>query len=281
MEEFHYRLGWRSRGHLPGAHRATQSGAGFEFVGHRSLANGGDARRLDIRASLRDPFERWQVRVFSQRSAVPVVLVADLSASMAIHGQQDKWATLTRFARTLAWSVSRNGDLFSFVGCDDAVRADLFIPPTQRRGAALELTTRLDAARPAGRSGAGGLLQAFQWLPQRRSLVFLLSDFHFPLAVAEQLLASLRMHDIVPVVLWDPVETCVPRGRGLLRLQDSESGRHRMVWLRPGLQERWRQTLGERRTALRRLCELRGRAALIIERAVDPDQITRYFHASA
>jgi len=281
MDEFHYRIGWRSRGHLPGAHRGTQSGAGFEFTGNRSLADGGDARRLDIRASLRDPFERWQVRVFAQRSAVPVALVADLSASMAVQGRFDKWATLNRFAQALAWSVGRNGDLFTFVACDDAVRADLFIPPTQRRGALLDLGERLQAARPLSRQGAAGLLQAADWLPQRRSLVFLLSDFHFPLETTRAVLDSLRIHDVVPVVLWDPIETQVPQGRGLLRLQDSETGRHRLIWLRPALRKRWLAAIDARRTELHHLCQERGRAPLILDRAFDPDQVTHYFHAAA
>ncbi len=281
MDEFHYRIGWRARGHLPGAHRALQAGAGFEFAGNRNLADGGDPRRLDIRASLRDPFERWQVRVFNQRSAVPVMLLADLSASMAVHGRFDKWQTVQRFAQALAWSVGRNGDLFGFVGCDDQVREDLFIPPTQRRSALIDLDQRLTAARPHARQRADGLLQASHWLPQRRALVFLLSDFHFPLATSEALFDSLRMHDVVPVVLWDPVETHVPRGRGLLRLQDSETGRHRLVWLRPALRAQWLAAIEQRRHDLCQLCEGRGRSPLILEGAFDADRITHYFHAAA
>ncbi len=281
MDEFHYRIHWRSRGHVTGAHRGTQSGAGFEFTGHRALAEGGDPRRLDIRASLRDPFGRWQVRVFAQRSAIPVVLLADLSASMAVQGQHDKWQSLVDLTRSLAWSVSRNGDLFSFIGCDEQVRQDLFVPPTQRRAATLAVADRLLQSRPMGRPAAQGLLQAANWLPQRRSLVFLVSDFHHPVAFIEQLLAALQGHDVVPVVLWDPVETQVPKGRGLLRLQDSETGQHRLVWLRPALQAAWRAALTERRAMLLRQCERLGRPPLIIEDAFHPDQITRYFHAAA
>ena len=281
MDEFHYRIGWRARGHLPGPHRGVQSGAGFEFTGHRSLADGADARRLDIRASLRDPFERWQVRVFAQRSAIPVILLADLSASMAVQGQFDKWDTVRRFGQALSWSVGRNGDLFGFVGCDERVREDLYIPPTQRRSAMLELEERLRLARPQARHQAHGLLEASSWLPQRRSLVFLLSDYHFPLATCEALFDSLRMHDVVPVVLWDPLETRVPAGAGLIRMQDSESGRHRLVWLRPALRKRWLATIAARRQALQHLCSVRGRPPLILEGAFDADQVTHYFHAAA
>ncbi len=281
MDEFFYRIHWRARGHLPGGHRGTQAGAGFEFTGHRLLTDGADPRRLDIRASLRDPFERWQVRVFAQRSAIPVVLLADLSASMAVQGRHDKWASVSRLAAAMAWSVSRNGDLFSFVGCDQTVREDLFLPPTHRRAASMDLAQRLHAARPSGHATAAGLLQAAQWLPQRRSLVFLISDFHHPAGFTEQLLASLQAHDVVPLVLWDPVETHVPQGRGLLRLQDSETGQHRLVWLRNAVKDQWREAIAGRRQALLQTCQRHGRTPLIIEDAFHPDQLTRYFHAAA
>jgi len=280
MDEFRYKIHWRARSHLPGAHRSTQMGSGFEFVGHKTLADGADPRRLDIRASIRDPFEQWQARVFSQRSAIPVVVISDLSASMTFQGKHDKWDNACLFARTAAWSVTRNGDLFSFIGCDDQVREDLFLPATLRKSAVLDLQDRLDHLRPTPRSGAKGLLEAHRWLPQRRSLVFLVSDFHHPIEMIHTLLTSLRAHDVIPVVLWDPIERQVPQGRGLLRLQDSETGRHRLIWLRHSVRERWEQGLIEHQQALSRIFALHGRPPLMIENAFNADEITHYFHAA-
>jgi hypothetical protein len=235
---------------------------------------------LDIRASIRDPFEQWQARVFSQRSAIPVVVIADLSASMTFQGKHDKWVNVGDFARTAAWSTTRNGDLFSFIACDDQVREDLFLPATLRKSAVLDLQDRLALVRPAPRSSAKGLLEAHRWLPQRRSLVFLVSDFHLPLEMIETLLDSLRAHDVIPVVLWDPIENQVPQGRGLLRLQDSETGRHRLIWLRPSVHDRWEQALLEHQQALSRLFAAHGRPPLMIENAFNADEITHYFHAA-
>jgi hypothetical protein len=280
MDEFRYKIAWRARSHLPGAHRSTQQGSGFEFVGHKTLIDGADPRRLDIRASIRDPFEQWQARVFSQRSAIPVVVITDLSASMTFQGKQDKWDNVCDFTRTAAWSATRNGDLFSFIACDDQVREDLFLPATLRKSAVLDLQDRLAQLRPAPRSGAKGLLEAHRWLPQRRSLIFLVSDFHLPLEMTENLLDSLRAHDVIPVVLWDPIERQVPQGRGLLRLQDSETGRHRLIWLRPSVRDRWEQELLEHQQALSRLFALHGRPPLMIESAFNADEITHYFHAA-
>jgi hypothetical protein len=280
MDEFRYKINWRARNHLPGAHRSTQMGSGFEFVGHKTLIDGGDARRLDIRASIRDPFEQWQARVFTQRSAIPVVVINDISASMTFQGRHDKWDNLCSFSRTAAWSASRNGDLFSFIACDDHVREDLFLPASLRKSAVLDLQDRLAKMRPAERAGAQGLLQAHRWLPQRRALVFLVSDFHLPFEMIEALLTSMRMHDVVPVVLWDPIERQVPQGRGLLRLQDSETGRHRLIWLRPTVRQRWQEKLEAHQHMLTRIFASHGRPPLLIKNAFNADEITHYFHAA-
>lgn len=280
MDEFRYKIDWRSRGHMPGAHQGSQAGAGFEFVGHKPLLDGADPRRLDIRASMRDPFERWQARVFSQRSAIPVIVIGDLSASMTFLGRVDKWQNLCQFVQTAAWSVSRNGDLFSFIACDDAVREDLFLPATLRKGAVMDLTQRLAQVHPTPQANAQGLLDAHAWLPHRRSLIFLVSDFHFPLEMTDALLASLKAHDVIPVVLWDPIEQQVPQGRGIVRLQDSETGTHRLIWLRPSVRARWQSALTERQQSLSRLFAMHGRPPLLIENTFNADEITRYFHAA-
>ncbi len=91
------------------------------------------------------------------------------------------------------------------MGCDDQVRADLPLAQTRRRGAGLALAQTLRGLQPTGRS-ARGLGEAHRHLPSRRALVFLVSDFHLPLEQIDAVLNSLALHEVVPVVLWDPLE---------------------------------------------------------------------------
>jgi hypothetical protein len=70
-------------------------------------------------------------------------------------------------------------------------------------------------------------------------LVFLVSDFHLPLADVAQVLASLAAHQVVPVVLWQPAEFALSANHGLARVQEPESGEHAWLWWRPALRERW------------------------------------------
>ena len=278
VQELHYRIGAPARGHFPGAHRSARGEGGFEFRGHAPLLDAPDARRLDLHASLRDPFGNWIVRVYSQRKAIPVVLVADLSASMGFAASRRKLDVLADFVDSLAWSAWRSGDSFGFIGCDGAVREDLLQPPTRARGVGTTLAARLRALRPEGRS-ASGLAEAVRHLGRQRSLVFLVSDFHLPLPQVEAVLASMAHEELVPVVLWDPLEFALSAPSGLVRVFDPEAGAPRLLWWRPALRERWLAAQRARRAALLQLFDRHRLRPLFIEGAFDADAVTRHFHS--
>jgi len=276
-QELHYRMGSPAPGHFPGSHRSTRGEGGFELRGHAPLLDVPDARRLDLHASLRDPFGQWVVRVYSQRKAIQVVLVADLSASMGFAATRRKLDVMADLVDSLAWSAWRQGDSFGFIGCDGEVREDLLQPPTRVRGVGAALAGRLRALDLQGTS-ADALALAAVHLGRQRSLVFLVSDFHLPLPRVEAVLASLAHHELVPVVLWDPVEFDLHARSGLVRVRDPEGGAPRLVWWRPSLREKWQAARDARRAALLQVFEKYRRRAHFIEGAYDADALTRHFH---
>lgn len=276
--EIHYRVMATVRGQFPGRHRSTRGASGFEFRGHASLLDVPDPRRLDLHASLRDPLGNWLVRVQSERRSIPVTMVADLSASMGFEGAIPKLQVLADFAESLSWSAWRNADSFGFVGCDAQVREEFLQPQTRARGAAMQIAGRLRSLRPEGRS-AQGLLEAHRHLSRQRSLVFLLSDFHLPPELIEQVLDSLAVHDVVPVVLWDRNEFALTAARGLARVIDPESGHRRLLWWRPALRQRWLARQEVRREALLKLFQARRLGPLFLEDGFDADAVTRHFYS--
>jgi uncharacterized protein (DUF58 family) len=278
VREFHYRIGAPALGHFPGHHRSRSGDSGFEFRGHADLLDAPDPRRLDLHASLRDPFGGWIVRVYSQRKSIPVVVVADLSASMAFRGHERKLDVVADFTESLAWSAWRTGDSFGFVGCDAEVRADLHLPQGRARGAGSALAQSLRALTPTAGS-ARGLLAAHPHLPRQRALVFLVSDFHLPAGEVATLLHSLAQHDVVPVVVWDPLEFGSGAPRGLAPLVDLETGQRRMVWWRASLREKWQAQHAAHRAALLQLFGAQRMKPLFIEGGFDADAVTRHFHS--
>jgi uncharacterized protein (DUF58 family) len=276
LKEFHYKIDWPSKSHLPGHHRSSQTGGGLEFRGNVPLLEAPDPRRLAIRASLSNPFEQWYVRSFRQRSQVPVYLIADLSASMGFRGVRNKLDIAADFTESLAYSVHRTGDRFAFIGCDETARLDFLLPPTHALGAGLELAQRLRNLVPAGRSVAG-LSELPRYLPRQKSLIFLLSDFHFEAQILADTLDALVGHRVCPIVLWDRAEyQDLPRF-GLVSAQDSESGRRRTLFMRPALHERIAAAFESRRKTLSDLFMDHGVRPLFIEDQFDPEQVTEYF----
>lgn len=276
MDEFYYRVRRPALGHFPGSHRSRRGEQGMEYRGHVPLTAAPDVRRIDLRQSLRDPFGQWMVRVFSERKAVAVYLIADLSGSIGYRGvAASKLDTLADFTRSLAWSAYRSGDPFGFVGCDDQVRADWLVPAARDKGAGLRAAERLREHRPSG--SARGLLDAHRWLRRQRSLVFVASDFHLPIEQTEALLGSLAHHEVVPVVLWDRSEFA-PQRNGLAWLVDAESGAKRALWLRPALRERLERAREAREQLLRDCFQRHRLAPLWLDRGFDAAAVTAHFH---
>lgn len=277
IQEFHYRISWRARGYRPGHHKGRQGGGGAEFRGHAPLLSFPDPRRLDVLASLRDPFEEWKVRLYSQRTSVPVYLLADVSASMVFRGERRKLDVLADLAGSTAYSAYRTGDPFGCIPCDETMREDLLLPLTHSRAAGVEMGRRLRALEPTGKSAAG-LLRGTEQVARQRSLVFVVSDFHFPDALLEEILGALARHEVVPIVLWDRAEFEALPSFGLALLEDPESGRRRTLLLRPRLKERIAAAYAARRESLRRRLLDRGTRPFFLVGDFNADALSEFFY---
>lgn len=276
VEAFHYEINWPARSGYPGHHRSALAGAGFEFKGYIPLLAAPEARRIDLLASLKDPFERWIARTYWQRSAIALYVLADLSASMAAGGSGGKLPALAEFVASAAESAYRTGDAFGFVGADESPRNTFFLPATRVRGAGVSLSARLRAFTPTGAS-AEGLVRACEWLPHRPSLVFWVSDFHFPLRLLKSVLTLLARHAVVPVVLWDSVEFRPTSGLGIAVLRDAETGRRRMLLLTPKFKRALAAAYRRRYESLQATFAQFGARPLLLTHGFDAKEVTRYF----
>lgn len=274
--EFHYRIPRSFGGVHPGYHLGRQPGAGQAFRGYGSLFRHPDPRRIDLRASARDPFQQLQVRVFTQHSVLPVVVLGDLTASMGFGQGQPKLHMLADMAAATARSAHRVGDPFCFVGCDHEVRRELLLPLSRRAGVAAALREKLGAAQLHG-TDAGGLLAALRFLPAKPALVFLVSDFHLPAALISTLLRRLVSHVVVPVVLWMDQETGPLPRFGIAEVADLESGARRLLLVRPGLEQRLRREYAARRRMLERLFVTHGHRPIFLYDRFETERLTEYF----
>jgi uncharacterized protein (DUF58 family) len=287
IAEFHYRLPMRSSGVRPGSHRGSSFGAGQEFAMHGRLFDYPDPRRLDLRASVRAARSEWLVRVHLQRAAVPVQVLVDVSASMRFGSRQTKLEVAADFVEALGYSAFRVGDPLGMLAFDHASRDDLFMPARSGRGIGNLLATMLrgsesnssDASAGSGNvsESADALRRVASTLAGRQALVFIVSDFHWPLAALPAALDLLVHSYVVPIVRLDAAETVPPAGGPLLAVSDAESGARRTLWLSAGVRERWREGVATRRGELSQMFGKRAIQPFFIESAFDPEAMSRYF----
>ena len=275
-DDLSYALRWRVRGLQPGAHRAAGASSAGVFRQVVPFDRSPDARRLDLRRSLRDPFGQWFVREYEPRANVTVTVLVDVSGSMAygpLPGTTDKLALAARLCAALASAARAIGDPFGLYACGVDIAPSSF-PPRRNGPRAETIAASLRATPPRGDS-ARGLIDAAALLAGKRKLVFLLSDFAFPLDEAARILDALWPHDVVPVVLDDDALDHMPRW-GLADVADLETGRRRLLVLRPSLLARWREAAQTRAAALARLCADRGYRPFRVPGALDVDAFGSY-----
>ncbi len=274
LQEFRYRSPHRIGGQRTGTHAATGLGAGLEFVTHLSLYDRPDPRRLDLRASIASLQSDWLVRANRQRAAMTVRLLVDVSASMHF-GAPPKLEVVDGFVRALGHSAFRVGDALGMVAFDRAERPELRVGAWRHRGMGEMLADMLRTSE-GGAGGVEGLREAAMLLAGRSGIVFLVSDFHWPLAGLEDVLDMLLPALVMPLVVWDPAEVEPPARDGLALLRDAESGRRRTVWLRPTLRTRWKDAVAARRAALDHLFGLHGLRPFYLQGSFDAQALTEH-----
>jgi uncharacterized protein (DUF58 family) len=274
--EFHYRLPRRSGGWRPGSHPGSSLGAGHEFISHVSLYDRPDPRRLDLRASLREVRGDWLVRVNRQRVSVPVYAIVDVSASMSFGFPKSKLQVVADFVTALGDSAFRVGDALGMLAFDAHERSDLFVPALLSRGMGELMASMLTNC--AGAAGSSeGLEEAALHVAGRQGLIFIASDFHWPLDRLDTVLDLLAHCYVVPLVIWDPAEIQPPKHDGLMPLRDVESGSRSTVWLRPRMRERWQAAVEQRRAELNKLFAARGIRPFHISGEFDGEALSDYF----
>lgn len=277
--EIPYRTLWRTPTAAPGSHRGPLGGGIGTFHDTVPYWRQPEPRRIDLRQTLRDPWRQLHVRRYEQRSSINVVVIVDLSVSMAFAGRTRKLELAAAIAGGVALFARRVGDRFSLLGCDGAVREDFCIRPSRRQSVPVEVDRLFAALRSCGQS-ARGLVDAGRHLPRRRALVLLLSDFRIPLAQLEAALRALARHDVVPIALEDSRETADLPVWGLIEFVDMESGQRRLALMRPSLRTAWLEQDRQRQHALQALFARHGARPAVVRDRLAPDRLSDHLLAS-
>src|SRR5262249_49605077 len=129
-------------------------------------------------------------------------------------------------AAQIAFSAIANNDRVGLILFSDAV--EKVIPPKKGRKHVLRVVSDILSHRPSSRGTDLNVgLNYVSRFAKRKAVTFLISDF-----LASNFETSLRIvsrkHDLVPVVISDPLEDAFPK-LGLVELEDPETGRRLLV----------------------------------------------------
>lgn len=273
---FTYQINWKTQGYHFGHNRGVHSGLGVDFRGNAPLVDYPDPRRVDIRQTIRDLTDQVHVRIFNQKNATPVYALCDLSASMRFNGKQKKIALATEIVTAIACSVEEAGDAFGFIGFNQVVSEEWIIKPNIKQKEVAQLIKRLSIFEPVS-PGINGLLDISQHIDKKRGLIFIVSDFHFPLKTLSEVLQTLTNHHVVPVVLWDENEYENLPTFGFSTLIDPETGEQRTLFFRRALKKRFREMFSERKGNLSEIFAQYEMPPCFIDKGFNPKIFSDYF----
>ncbi|MEM7141532.1 MAG: DUF58 domain-containing protein [Actinomycetota bacterium] len=212
----------RLDGLLQGDVRTLAYGRGLDFADLRDYEPTDDVRHIDWNATAR--FNRPHVRQFLEDRDHTAWFLVDRSASMAFGPDgRTKADVLAEFVSSMAMLLTRAGNRVGAVLWNN--RHDLTVPPGRSRNQVLRLADAL-LAPPLDADGPtdlGGLVELGRRTVQRRSLVFVVSDFISEPGWEDELGALAHRHDVVAIRLVDPTEIELP-GAGVIVLEDPETG---------------------------------------------------------
>lgn len=238
---------------LAGQYHAVFKGRGLVFSDVRPYYPGDDVRTIDwnITARMNAP----HVKQFVEERDRTVNLVIDMSAS-GFFGSRGttKREIAAELAAVVAFSAIKNNDRVGLFIITDTV--ERYVPPKKGRKHVLRVIGEILAFEPASRrTDLAKGLDFLGRVAKRRSVVFFVSDFFSEGWERAMRIASQR-HEIVPVVVSDPMEEQLP-AVGLLVLEDLETGE--VIELdtskaaRKAFAQRAAQGVAQREQALRRL----------------------------
>lgn len=205
---------------LAGRYHSVFRGRGMAFQEVRPYQMGDDVRAIDwnVSARMNEPY----VKLFTEEREMTVLLLVDMSASGEFGTRvQPKRDLAAEIGAVLAFSAIRNQDRVGLCAFTD--RVERFVPPKRGRTHVLRVVREILGLRARGRgTSVGAALEFLGRVARRRTVAFVLSDF-LDAGWERSMRTVARKHDVIPIVLRDPVEEALPPV-GLLDVEDLETG---------------------------------------------------------
>jgi uncharacterized protein (DUF58 family) len=222
-----------------GTFTSRMRGPGFDFDEHRPYRPGDDVRRIDwnVTARLQEPF----VRLTHAERELNLLIALDLSPSMTYGtARYSKKELMIVIAGCLVFSALADQINTGFVTFTDRVIS--YHQPRRVRARAwttLEELWSLDP--PAATTAIVPVAEFLNNHLRKSSIIAVVSDFMTgeDLGTSREMKVLGAKHDMIGVVVEDPIESALPKGSGAVRVRDLETGATRKVGLSASLRRQY------------------------------------------
>jgi uncharacterized protein (DUF58 family) len=199
-----------------GNYHSFFKGNGMEFSDIRRYAPGDDAKKIDWKVTARQ--KKAYVKEFIEERELTLYLLIDVSKSSSF--PEDKLMIAELFT-TLAFSANNNGDRVGAIFFSDKI--EKFIPQKKGKKHALSILDSYLSLNPVStKTNITGVLNYFNKIVKRRSIVILISDF-LDEEYEKALKLTSQKHDLIPIKIINRRFEKLPKG-AVYELVDSETG---------------------------------------------------------
>ena len=226
-----------------GEYHSAFKGRGMAFSEVREYQFGDDIRDIDWNVTAR--FHRPYIKVFEEERELTVMLLVDVSGSLAFGSQrQEKREMVTEIDATIAFSAIQNNDKIGVIFFSDHI--EKVIPPKKGRKHILYIIrTLLDFKPESSRTDIVQAVETLTRIQKRRCTAFMLSDFYQQKTFAKELQICNRKHDVVAIQVYDKRDTELP-DIGMMRVRDAETGHEQYLdtsskKVRNAYREQWKK----------------------------------------
>lgn len=226
---------WRSNAPISsGGERRSRakSTQGVYFVGQRDYQPGDSPRNIDKVHMARTGGQKMLTRLFEDPRPINALVVIDAGPTMNLGSVRvNKFELAAELASSIVRSALKTNDKVGMVLHQPGGVVHQIKPTGARM--ILEQTIAVLANGASAEPGkiGNGLAEALSCTPRAKSLVFIISDFlDFNEVEIQAIRQTAAIHQVICLVVDDPIERQLPSGIGFFPLFDIATGKERLIW---------------------------------------------------
>ena len=273
INQFTYSISWRSRNNRYGNNLSSKIGNDFEYSGSKNFNDHPDLTRIDIKNSITDPYENIYVKTYNLNNPINLVVLCDISSSMFVSKNND--AMMKALSKIIAKSAIDQGDRFGMICFNDSIENNYLLEP----GNNFQYINKwIDGIIfDTNRNSSNGIKKIDKYLPEEKSLVFLISDFHYSLKKIDRILGQLSNHHVIPIFISSEGEIRKMPNYGFRKFTDSELDLEHEVFLRPSVKDKILSDYEEMKIKIFNVFSKKHLKQIVINGDIDIETIQKYF----